>query len=94
MDNEKLNQLTRVTHDFYGDKRYVYISERMNNYNVDPMVYPQLVQEENLTGIAIVCSSPSAVSGANFERRFSKVPFEVFMDFEDAREWALELLKK
>ncbi len=94
LDQEKLGELISVTQDFYNGKNYVYISERINDYNVDPMIYPQLVQEKNLGGIAIVCDTPAAVKGANFERKFSKVPFEVFMEFDDAREWALEILKK
>ncbi|WP_424494020.1 hypothetical protein [Salinimicrobium sp. GXAS 041] len=94
LDHEKLDELLRTVQKFFNGKKHVYISERINDYNVDPLIYPQLVQEKTLSGIAIICKTAAAVKGANFEKKFSKVPFEVFMEFEDAREWALELLKK
>ena len=94
LGQQEFNELVEVCVNFYRGKKFVYISNRVNNYNVDPLVYLNLVKIETLAGLAVVCGSYDAIGGANFEKRFSKAPFEVFVEFEDAVEWARELLEK
>lgn len=94
LGQEELNRLVKTCTDFYKGKKFVYISLRINNYNVNPVVYLKLKEVKSLAGIAIVCSHANCYSTASFERSFSKIPFEVFLEFDDALEWAKDLLKK
>ena len=91
---KQVQDLVEVCADFYKRKKFVYISKRVNNYNVDPTIYLNLENVKNLAGIAIVSTKTSAINMANFEQTFSKVPFEVFMEMEDAMEWVKEILGK
>lgn len=91
---KQVRDLVDVCGDFYGRKKFVYISKRVNNYNVDPTIYLNIGDIKNLAGIAIVSSKESAIKMANFEQNFSKVPFSVFMEMEDVLEWKDGLLRK
>lgn len=77
----------------YENKNFVYISKRIHNYNVDPTVYLSLDKVKNLAGIAIVSDKTSALNMAQFEKTFSKIPFEIFMELEDAVNWTQKILK-
>ncbi|MCF4101445.1 hypothetical protein L1I30_07200 [Gillisia sp. M10.2A] len=79
----------------YAGKKYVYISNRVNNYNVDPIVYVQLEKmKKNLYGIGVVINKPSTLNMVQFEQTFIKTNSNIFFKLEEAMEWAEELLKK
>jgi hypothetical protein len=88
-------QLMEVCQDNFKDNKFVYISNRENNYNVDPTIYIQLEKfRKNLVGIAIVSNKVSSINMAEFERNFSKAAFNIFLELKDAEEWAEGLIKK
>ncbi|RKS52925.1 hypothetical protein BC962_1169 [Gillisia mitskevichiae] len=81
--------------DFYNGKKFVYISSRKNNYNVNPTVYVKLEEiRKNLIGIAIVSDKVASLKMAEFERNFSKAEFKIFLELDEAVEWANDLIKK
>ncbi|WP_026838773.1 hypothetical protein [Gillisia sp. JM1] len=78
--------------EFYVEKKFVYISKRINNYSVDPTVYLKLEEiRKNLIGIAIVSNKVSSINMAGFEKTFSKVDFKIFLELDEAAEWAENL---
>lgn len=77
----------------YNNEPYVYISHRKQKYNVNPTVYLNLHKVAPLAGIALVAQGLPGIQTANFERRFSPVPLNVFENIEDAQIWAEKLLK-
>ena len=80
---------------FFKGKRFVYISKRKNNYNVDPTVYLKLEEiRKNLIGIAVVSNKVSSINMAEFEKNFSKVDFQIFLELDQAVEWAEDIIKK
>lgn len=89
---QQVTDLVEVCSDFYKRKKFVYLSFRVNNYNVDPTIYLNIDHVKNLAGIGIVSSNSSALKMAKFEEKFSKVPFAIFLEMEDAREWVDEIL--
>ncbi len=91
---KQVQDLVEVCSDFYKRKKFVYISKRVNSYNVDPTIYLNIENVKNLAGIAIVSTKASSISMANFEKTFSKLPFAVFIEMEDALDWVKELLEK
>lgn len=91
---EELQEIISICLDFYRDRKYVYITRRINNYNVNPVIYLNLQDAENLAGIAVVCHQSSSVKTANFEKNFAKIPFEIFSELEDACNWAEKTSKE
>ena len=92
-DRRLVNELTTICIDHYGDQRFAYISNRIATYNVDPTIYLNLNKARFLTGIAVVSKQLSAVNMAHFERKFSTLPFEIFLEMEEAVEWVKKLKK-
>jgi hypothetical protein len=93
ISSKEIKDLVEICSGFYKNKEFVYISKRVTNYNVDPTIYLNLEKVENLAGIAIVSSKVSSINMASFEQNFSKVPFDIFLDLEDALEWKNEVIK-
>jgi hypothetical protein len=93
-DYLQLEELVQLSHKHYGTQQFVYISHRLENYNVNPTAYLKLSAVKNLCGIAIVSQKTSALKMAAFEKNFAKVPFEVFLEIERAKEWAIKKVKK
>ena len=90
----EVNKLVEECSAFYNYKQYVYISHRINNSNVDPMIYFNLSEAKGLVGIAVVSDSTVSINMAEFEKKFAKLPFEVFLKLPNAIAWAEELVKK
>ena len=88
-----VDELIKTCLAFYGEQSFVYISQRKADYNVDPTIYLNLAKVKPIKGIAIVTESSAATNMANFEKKFSPVPYEIFFEMEDAMEWAVELVK-
>jgi hypothetical protein len=91
---DRIHDLVQICSNYYQTSKFVYISNRLHNYNVDPTIYLNLENVGNLAGIAIVSQKASSINMANFEKNFSKVPFSVFLEMEEARKWVGELLNK
>lgn len=92
LSKEQTGDLIDACSDFYKNKPFVYLSHRVNNYNDDPTIYLHIDDVKNLRGIGIVTPNIPALKMANFEQTFLKVPFSVFIEMEDAKDWVIELL--
>lgn len=87
-----VEQILRICNEVFEGKDYVYISNRKNNYNVNPTIYFELKNVKSLLGIGIVSERYEALKVASFEKQFSPVPFDIFSTMEEARAWAKTLL--
>lgn len=86
--------LLNVAETYFNSKRFVYISNRLNSYAVNPTVYLETSKIENLKGFAVVSKDYKAKSNAEIEKLFLDKPFEIFDSIEKAVEWANSILKK
>jgi hypothetical protein len=75
-----------------GFKPFVYISNRINSYSVDPNDYKYLNKISSLKAIAIVSEFESARQNANLEKAFSRKDLEIFEDIQEAYKWATSKL--
>lgn len=91
---KQVADLVEICSDFYQGKNFVYLSFRVNDYNVNPTVYLDLDQVKNLAGIGIVCEKQSSVNMAKFEKQFCKIPFEIFLEPEPALKWVKEIVEE
>lgn len=84
--------LLNVVDTYYKDKNFVYISNRLNSYAVNPAIYIETSKIENLIGFAVVSKDYKAKSNAEIEKLFLKKPFEIFNTLEQAIIWAKSIL--
>ena len=80
--------LFKIAKTYFKNKKFVYISHRINSYAVDPVIYIQASKIENLVGFAIVSSKKIARINSQIEQIFSKKPLKTFTEINDATEWA------
>ena len=90
--HEHVHQLRKICIDHYGNSDFVYITNRKYNYNVNPVIYLDLIQVGTLKGIAVLSNKIERLQTANFERNFSPVPYELFENREEALTWANSLV--
>ncbi|WP_044626319.1 hypothetical protein [Neotamlana nanhaiensis] len=88
------NILVDIVDTFYVDKNFVYITNRINSYAVDPSVYKQTSLIENLVGFAVVSTNSLSLSNAEIEKLFLNKPFELFTDIDEAITWAKSILEE
>lgn len=94
IDEPQVADLIKICSDYFKLKKFVYLSYRSNDFNVNPLVYTKLKDVSNLAGIGIVCSKASSLNMAKFESKFSKIPYATFLDFDKAKDWIKMLLGK
>ena len=94
LEKKEVAYLVELCNEFYLGQPFVYLSFRVNDYNVNPTVYINLDKVKNLLGIGIVSKKPSSLSMAKFEKKFSKLPYEIFTELNPAREWAKKMVEE
>lgn len=93
LDHQHNEALIEITENHYS-KPFVYITNRINSYSVDPNVYPRTTGVKNLVGFAVVSRVHMAKLNAQIEQMFFSKPFEIFSELEDAINWAKDLIEK
>ncbi len=85
-ENRKLLEIGRKT---FNNDSYGYISNRVNSYGVNPMVYLEAASTPTLKAIAVVTTNPVCRENTILERQFYKNnnSFEVFQTLEEAINW-------
>jgi hypothetical protein len=76
---------------YYGNRKIVYISNRMFAHNVDPQVY-KLVNPDKMIGIAIVGHGATMRDQAIIEQGLYAGSFSFFESMESAVSWAQSFL--
>jgi len=77
-----------------GGKPWVYISNRVNSYSLDPNDYTHLNQIPTLKGIGVIQYEKSIKTALELEKMFVKKPFKTFNNLDPAIEWALDKIKE
>ncbi|MDR5590449.1 hypothetical protein [Christiangramia sp. SM2212] len=94
LDKEKVEEMRVIFYDYFDHKKFVYISNRKHKYNVNPVIYIDLIQRNILLGMAIIINEIDGAQIANFEKQFATVPFEMFYTREEALVWTKRLLEE
>ncbi|WP_343764378.1 STAS/SEC14 domain-containing protein [Gangjinia marincola] len=90
--DKKLNkEMIDLCLDHYSTKSFVYISNRMQSYAVDPMIYLQCSRIKQLKGIAVVAEKESQRLNTAIEKHFFQKPFEAFESLTEAKIWVSTL---
>lgn len=83
--------LENITKKYFSKTSFVYITNRVNSYSVDPKIYYETAKIENLKGFAVVASNYQAKINAEIEKMFFNKPFKLFDSVENAIHWAKEI---
>ena len=86
-------ELIKLSNQYYKNKKFVYITNRIHSYSVDPRIYIETSKIENLAGFAIVSEKEIPISTAQVENIFLNKPMRVFDTVEQATTWAKDLVK-
>ena len=76
--------LINLSTKYYKNKKFGYITHRVNSYTVDPRVYYETTKIDNLVAFAVVSENEESTSTISFEKMFLKKPFENFKKLDDA----------
>ncbi|RXJ51309.1 hypothetical protein [Gelidibacter gilvus] len=87
-------ELNNVVETYFINKNFVYISNRINSYAVDPSTYIETSKIKNLKGFAVVSKDYKAKSNAEVEKLFLTKPFEIFNDMTKAIDWTNSILNQ
>ncbi|WP_378175815.1 STAS/SEC14 domain-containing protein [Aquimarina sp. SS2-1] len=79
---------------YFDNKPFVYISNRVNSYSVDPTVYHETEKIENLLGIAVVSKDHRQQKLTELESKFFEKKLKYFNNIDDALNWKNGLIEK
>lgn len=75
-------------------KPWIYISNRVHSYAVNPTDYKYLNRVPTLKGIAVVNYTEAGKRNAQWEATFTKKPYAIFDNVLSAYEWGKAQLEK
>lgn len=84
---ERVFQLIGIMEIHFRNKNFGYISLRKHSYAIDPMVYNQIREIENIKAFAVVSIKEIDMHNFNIERLFYKKPMKFFIDQDNALLW-------
>ncbi len=85
-------ELIGVTEVHFREKPFVYITNRVNSYAVDPTMYLKVKDIETLKGIAVVSDKECDYHNLKIEKHFFKKPMHLFHTIAEATDWVDEVL--
>lgn len=94
LDVENNRKILALGHELFEGEAFGYISHRINSYAVDPMVYRESAEHEQLRAIAVVSDKEMARKSARLEKNFytNKNSFQIFNSLEEAKIWIREVI--
>lgn len=94
LDVHKNRKVLELAGEIFNNNSFGYVSNRINSYAVDPMVYRESAAHPQLKAIAVVASNDLAQSSAQLEKQFytNTNPFRIFTSLKEARNWIDEIL--
>ncbi|WP_452221978.1 hypothetical protein [Lacinutrix salivirga] len=91
--NESVSlQITQILVEYFKDNPFIYITNRINSYSIDPRVYELTSLLENLHTFVIVSNNTSHAHNAEVEQIFLKKPIKIFDELDDAVEWTKDTI--
>jgi hypothetical protein len=91
---ENNDELNGIAQNHFKGKNFVYIANRVFDYNVSPVIYMEASKIPNLIGMSIVTDKEIGKRTALFESKFYAKEFLVASTLEEATNWAVDLLEK
>ena len=89
LDVNNNRKILEIGQDLFKKDPFGYISNRVNSYAVNPMVYRESAEHPQLKAIAVVSRHEMGRKSALLEQQFytNKNSFQIFSDLEEAIKW-------
>lgn len=95
LGKEEMAKFYEVFENQYGDKPFGYISNRKNDYTINPLYYKEIEKYNiNIVGVATLCYSKESYDMALFAEQFFSWPHAAFYTLEDCISFITEQYKK
>lgn len=94
LDENIVDVMIHFAVDFYGDKPFGYISNRIHSYSVNPVIYFKISKIKNLAAFAVVSTRMIVSYNVKIEKAFITKPFELFDNLDEAVNWVTQLVNK
>lgn len=94
LDVQTNRRILEIGCENFGNSNFGYISNRINSYAVNPMVYRESAEHSQLKAIAVVSENKMVRESALLEQQFytNKNSFQIFSTLEEAKSWMQEVL--
>ncbi len=92
VDKEKSDAIIGYAKKHFPIEPFGYITHRIHSYSVDPSVYKDVAEIDNLVGFAIVSKNTERLKNSDFEGFFIKKPSKAFKELNDAIIWIKNLI--
>lgn len=86
--------LEMIAEKYYKGKKFGYITDRVNSYAVDPLVYIETSKIPNLVAFAVVAINGLKESNIKVEKLFLSKPFRNFSTLDEAKDWVNKMVKE
>lgn len=96
LDVETNRRILNLGTEVFKNEYFGYISNRINSYAVNPMVYRESAEHPMLKAIAVVSKSQLGRENARLEQQFytNKNSFQIFYSLEEAMIWMEEIINR
>lgn len=88
------DEITNIALKHFNDEDFIYITNRVNSYSVDPTVYFSVSKIENLKAFVVVSKQPISLQNTEIEKLFLDKTFELFEDIDTALSWSNKILRE
>lgn len=95
LDVDSNRKILEIGKNAFNNQAFGYISNRINSYAVDPLVYREAADHPQLKAIAVVSYSDIGHQSAVLEQSFytNKNSFQIFSSLEEAKDWIRKVLE-
>jgi hypothetical protein len=93
IDTAEIREILVVLKEVYGENKFGFIANRINQYSVKPLAVINLFSHENLIAGAIVSKTKWGKLNSDYERSFIKeAQTQHFTNLESAIDWVREVV--
>lgn len=90
---DRMFQILGIMEIHFRERNFGYISLRKNSFAIDPMIYNQLREIQNLKAYAVVSIKEIDMHNFHIEKLFYKKAMKFFIDQDNALVWIKKRVK-
>ncbi len=91
----KYNHLLQMAADqYYNNKPFVYMSNRIHSYSVNPTIHLEMNKIPNLVGFAVISNNPIQEMQTELEKSFFEKEYKLFNTIKSAIVWKEKIIEK
>ncbi|WP_442845447.1 hypothetical protein [Leeuwenhoekiella sp. H156] len=83
-----MEALVLIEEHYGSNQKFVYISNRKTDYNVNPIDYLNCISNDNMVAVALVTETEAKLKTAQFEKNFMTKNVQIFATLKEAIDWA------